>query len=355
MVTAKESCQQFSAWNLPNLDHMALLQLRQNYSLPCFLHSSSFAANVGFSGHSISNLPGSKTGQLNRVDGFFQQLPPCWESSSPIIEPYLKDSQCALSNGLGMSANPAGASFTSQKKFLIFDQSGNHTRLFFSPSLSPSQNRIIASNTAAGGHGLFDEVAVQMEQEQQSLVKPIVQEKWDENHLTGGSEVHEDTEEINALLYSNSNDEYDDDGENDEITSTGHTPVTIEEGYDMDIQIGELVEEVASSNGSTKRQKLLDGGYKKSSLVDTGGLRKMVGPQNYEDGVESSCAGENDSYDDIDSIKRVKKVKICKSLKILESIIPGLKNKDPLLIIDKAIIYLKSLKLEAETLGFSYL
>ncbi|CAI9770277.1 unnamed protein product [Fraxinus pennsylvanica] len=334
---------------------MTLFQLRQNNRLSCFPNSSSFAANVGFPVRSISNLPGSNTGQLNRVDGFFQNLPPRWESSSPIINPYLKDSQCCLSHGIGMSMNPAGASFTSQKKFLIFDQSGHNTRLFFGPSFFPSQNQIISSNTASGGHGTCDEVAVPTEQEQQSLVKPVVQEKWDENHLTGGSEVHEDTEEINALLYSNSNDEYDDDGENDEVTSTGHTPFTIEERYDKDIQIGELVEEVDSSNGSTKRQKLLDGGYKKSSLVDRGGPVKMASPQNYEDVEESSCAGENKFYGDIDSIKRVKKVKIRESLKILESIIPGLKNKDPLLIIDKAIIYLNSLKLEAETLGISYL
>ncbi|CAA2994673.1 transcription factor bHLH143-like [Olea europaea subsp. europaea] len=185
-----------------------------------------------------------------------------------------------------MSANPAGASFTSQKKFLIFDQSDNNTRLFFSPSFSPSQNQIVASNTAAGGCGTCDEMAVQMDQEPQSLVKPIILEKWDENDSAGGSEVHEDTEEINALLYSNSNDE--------------------------------------------------------------------DSPLNYEDDVESSCAGEHNS-DDIDSIKRVKKVKIRESLKILESIIPGLKNKDPLLIIDKAISYLNYLKLEAETLGISYL
>ncbi|XP_022858454.1 transcription factor bHLH143-like [Olea europaea var. sylvestris] len=346
MVTAKESCQQLSAWNLPNLD--TLLQLRHNNSLSCFPNSSSYAANVGFPGHSICNLPGLKTGQLNRSDGFFQNLPPCWESSSPIINPYLKDSQFGLSHGIGMSMNPAGSSSTSQKKFLIFDQSGNNTRLFFSPSFFPSQNQIIASTAAAGDHGTF-EVAVQTEQEQQSLVKPVVQEKWDENHLTVGSEVREDTEEINALLCSNSTDEY------DEVTSMGHTPFTIEERYDKDIQIGELVEEVASSNGSTKRQKLLDGGYKKSSLVDMGDPLEMASPQNYEDGEESSCAGENNFYDDIDSIKKVKKVKIRESLKILESIIPGLKNKDPLLIIDRAIIYLNSLKLEAETLGISYL
>ncbi|XP_022855569.1 transcription factor bHLH143-like [Olea europaea var. sylvestris] len=342
MVKAKESCQQLSAWNLPNLDDVALLQLRQNNSLPWFPNSSTFSANVGFPGCTISNLPGSKTGQLNRVDGFFQHLCRRFESSSPIINPYLKDSQCGLSYGLGMSANPAGASFTSQKKFLIFDQSDNNTRLFFSPSFSPSQNQIVASNTAAGGCGTCDEMAVQMDQEPQSLVKPIILEKWDENDSAGGSEVHEDTEEINALLYSNSNDEYDDDGENDEVTSTGHTPLTIEEGYDKDIQIGELVEEVASSNGSVKRQKLLDGGYKKSSLLDTRGPVKRDSPLNYEDDVESSCAGEHNS-DDIDSIKRVKKVKIRESLKILQSIIPGLKNKDPLLIIDKAISYLNYL------------
>ncbi|CAI9781902.1 unnamed protein product [Fraxinus pennsylvanica] len=72
---------------------------------------------------------------------------------------------------------------------------------------------------------------------------------------------------------------------------------------------------------------LLDGGYKKSSLVDMGGPVKMASQQNYEGGEESSCAGENNLYDDIDSIKRVKKVKIRKHWKFL-SVIPGLKNKD---------------------------
>ncbi|KAF4368400.1 hypothetical protein F8388_019117 [Cannabis sativa] len=48
---------------------------------------------------------------------------------------------------------------------------------------------------------------------------------------------------------------------------------------------------------------------------------------------------------------RSKKDKILQVLRVLESIIPGVKGKDPLLVIDEAIDYLRIAKLKAETLG----
>ncbi|GFQ08710.1 hypothetical protein PHJA_003015000 [Phtheirospermum japonicum] len=59
------------------------------------------------------------------------------------------------------------------------------------------------------------------------------------------------------------------------------------------------------------------------------------------------------SYD-IDPSKRDKKVKIRETLKILESIIPGSKSdKDPISVIEKAIFYLESMRIEAEALGLT--
>ncbi|KAK6136250.1 LOW QUALITY PROTEIN: hypothetical protein DH2020_030013 [Rehmannia glutinosa] len=169
-----------------------------------------------------------------------------------------------------------------------------------------------------------------------------------ENDLNDGEgEMLDDTEEINALLYSDSDDEDtdDDDGENDEVTSMRHNPFSIEEGYDKCKLFNELIEEVASSDDSPKRQRLLDGRYKKSSLVSSCGY--------YKDDEEYSYVGARSSNAMV-SIRRDKKVKIHETLKILESIIPGLKSKDPVSIIEKAIVYLESMKIEAEALGLSY-
>lgn len=359
MVTAKESqtCQQFSAWNSSYLDRMALPQLEKNYNLPCFPPSKR-TANVAFPGQSVSDLPGLNIGQQDAVGGFLKLVPPNCNISYPTGNPYVKDLQCRSSHGLGVTDTPVGASCAPQKRFLIFDQSGDHTRLFFSPSFSP-QDQIFASKTPTSANGPCEDVAARVDR--QFLMKPIVEENWDENHLTDGEgEMLEDTDEINALLYSDSDDddEYDDndggDGENDEVTSTSHSPFTIEAGCSKDKLLNELTEEVASSDDSPKRQRLLDGKYKKSSLESAVSPLKRAISCSYEDDVESSCAGDRNSYDDIDSNKRVNKVKIHQALKILESIIPGLETKDPLSIIDKAVAYLKSMKIEAEALGLSY-
>ncbi|KAK4424309.1 Transcription factor SAC51 [Sesamum alatum] len=360
MVTAEESQtrQQLSAWKSSYLDHMALLQLEQTDSLPCF-PPSTLTANVAFPGHSPPDLGGLNINQQDAVGGFLNLRPPYGNIRFPTGNQYLKDFPCALPRRLGATDKPVNASCAPQKRFLIFDQSGSHTRLFFSPSFAPRDQIFTSKIPPASAN---EQVASGVDE--QFLMKPIVEEKWDENHLTDGEdEMLEDTEEINALLYSDSDDENDDnddddDGENDEVTSTGHSPFSIEEGC-KDKSLEELKEELASSDESPKRRRLLDGKYKKSSLASAERLLKQATIScNYEDDVESSCAGEGNSHDDIDissSCKRDKKVKIRQALKILESIIPGLTSStDPLSIIDKAITHLKSMKTEAEALGLSY-
>ena len=49
-----------------------------------------------------------------------------------------------------------------------------------------------------------------------------------------------------------------------------------------------------------------------------------------------------------------KRDRVRQTLRILESIIPGAEGKDPLLVIDEAIDYLKILKLKAKSLGVSH-
>lgn len=345
MATAKESqtCQQFTARNSSYLDHVALPHLDKNFSLP-YIPQYKCTANLVFQGQYASDLPSSNIGQQDAVGGFRKPLPPYCNTSYPTGSPYLKDSQCALSREIGVVDKPVGASIAPQRRFLIFDQSENHTRLFFSPSFSPG-DQIFASKTPVSAIGSLEEAATQLDQH--LLTKHTLEEKWDENHLSDGEgDMLEDTEEINALLYSDSDD--DDDSENDEVTSTGHSPpLSLEEGNVRDKSLDEVTE-VASCDESRKRQRLLDGKYKKQSLESGERPMKRGGSCSYEDDVDESS--DRNLHDGIDS----NKVKIRKALRMLESIIPGLGNKDPLSIIDGAVAYLKSMKTEAESLGLSY-
>lgn len=203
--------------------------------------------------------------------------------------------------------NEARFSAQSPKGFLVFDRSGDQTRMIFNylcPSVPNPENQT-ANNE-----------------------RPY-KESYDTN---GESEMHEDTEEINALLDSE-DDESDGSDDDDEVTSTCRSPTPTKRVHEKD----EPIEGVASSDGPNKRQKKLDGSH--HEYDNDGG--------DDDDDVKSS-------YDDGPSgFEGSKKDKIRRILRILESIIPGVKGKDPLLVIDEAIDYLSVAKIKAETLGVS--
>ncbi|KAL3635333.1 hypothetical protein CASFOL_019880 [Castilleja foliolosa] len=295
MVMAEESK---TYWNTSYLDDMSFLQPEQNYhKLPFF------------------NLPGLNTGQENAAYRFLKSAPPNCGILNPTENPLIHDPP--------------------KKKFLIFDHSGNQTRLFLSSSFSP-QYPITNALPASAANAPFGETAARENPE--FLSKPmIVEEKWDENHLTDGddeNEMLEDSDEIDALFYSDSDDDDVDNDDDDEVTS----PFTTEEGYKEERLLEESTKQLACSDDSLKRRKLLDGNYKNPS-------RAII-----SSGAETYSSDD----DDIDSDKREKKVKIRQALRMLESIIPGLNKKDPLSVIDNAVNYLKSLRIEAKALGISY-
>lgn len=288
---------------------------------------------------------GLKADKLDAVQGHFQPLIPHLENLAPTLVPY-SDTRSAFPHGHGGQAAPKDISSSAQKRFLIFDQSGRDIRLFSSSFHFPSQNQAIIPNVPACPWSLQDE---KLKVGQPSLMKLITGTEFGENCTSSESgDIREDTQEINALLsfYTEDDDGDDDvDGENDELTSTGHSPFATMGGLAEAGNVWELTEEVDSTDGSTKRQKLLDGGYKKSSFG--------FGSSNYGDDVESSCAKSKELDEDADSIlsTRQRQAKIREKLRILETILPGFKSKDPLLIIDEAISYLNSLRHKVEAMG----
>ncbi|XP_047981537.1 transcription factor bHLH143-like [Salvia hispanica] len=306
MATAKESQahQKFTARNSSYTDYMGMYYCQRT------------TANDAFIEQYASDSPSLNAGQQGAVVGF---RPPHCNIRYATGDPYRKGSHCTMPCCPGVvDRKPVGAP---QRRFLIFDQSKNHTRLFFSPSFS-TLNRMFLSKTPASANGSFAKVDAHVNH--CISKKPVVEEKWDENHPSyGKGEMDEDTDEINALLYSDSD-------EDDEVTSTGHS---------LPLSLDELTEEVArADHKSSKRKRLLDIRDEKSSFETS---RRRL-PHSYEgDEMGSRYSGDDD---------RRKKVKIREALKLLESIIPGLDESDPLSIIDGAVAYLKAMKSEAESL-----
>lgn len=241
------------------------------------------------------------------------------------------------------------ASGRDQKRFLVFDQSGDQTTLMFSSgigtpaqcltSLGPTLNNAYVSNLSERGTG----------KDAIHCAAHILTDECNENQRdTSESDMHEDTEEINALLYSDDDDYY---NEDDEEASTGHSPSTMT-AYDKQ-DLPEESEEVASCDGPTKRMKLSNGGY---DVLDTASSFKSKRCFDCEDGAESSCAGGKnlglgEKFVSVIGNKRSREDKIRETVRIMQNIVPGRKGKDVIAILDEAIGYLTSLKHKAMALG----
>ncbi|OMO63574.1 putative transcription factor [Corchorus olitorius] len=300
-----------------------------------------------------ANISTLRTEPKYHLNGLHQQLDPCFPNLLPSPGSYIKEQPFMIGKGHGGStANVDSGSL--QKRLVIFDQSGSHTRLIYDSVHPPSQYATTAVTEVASCLDLHAAQAID-QRSPFTPSPPTLQEQCDENHLSvEESEMHEDTEELNALLYS---DEDDDDYDDDEVTSTDHSPVAIKRNFLNEDKLDDMMEEVASSNGPNKRQKLLNGWHKQSSLVDAACSVKLEASHPYDSDAESSYAIGQKEREEMDSLlhnKQSKKDKIRLTLKILESLIPGAKGNNPFLVLDKSIDYLKSLKLEAETLGVNH-
>lgn len=228
-----------------------------------------------------------------------------------------------------------------QKRFIVFDRSADQKRLFVSsfaacPPIRPppppwSPATYEACNLSSEHPGI---------EAPHSHVLPLGDVN-ESRRADAGSELHEDTEELNALLYSD-----DDDSEEDEEKSTGHSPGAMSNHYNS-----EWIDE-GTADTCFKRQKLNDGGYADSEKPD-----RYVEFNDYADDAESSCADSLNARPDkmcsFAGDRRMRNKKIRETVRVLRSIIPRGKCDSAVVVLDEAIQYLKSLKCKAKSLGFN--
>lgn len=202
----------------------------------------------------------------------------------------------------------------SQKRFLVFDQSGDKTTL------------LLASDIRKSFETLKQPACPDMKEELQRNNKDLFVCQGMQGH---SEDLQEDTEELNALLYSE--DESDYCSEEDEVTSSGHSPST-----------------VVSSHGD---KETFLGSYGQPLHA-----KKRKALENMRD-AESSCGSCGNTR--IGFLKRskpsnnkIREEKIFETVSLLRSIVPGEELVDPILVIDRAIDYLKSLKMEAVNRGY---
>ncbi|OUZ99774.1 Myc-type [Macleaya cordata] len=341
--------QQNFHWQAPNLNCMSFVldSGRRDFS-PAYTnpYANMVSPNGSLPGFAVAGLPQFKVSQVNEPHGWFYGLPRHRHALTPMPDAVPKEFSTSPSGyGGGDVTNALPGSV--QKKFLVFDQSGDHTSLFFSSAGgSHIQNPSYGHSKPFKTSGLYmEEPATKRELIHQA--GPVICTELEENQETGDtSEMHEDTEELNALLYSD--DEYDSD---DEVSSTGHSPRDMT-GYEKQGD-DESAEEVASSACPTKRKRQFEEEHYTSSLVDTASSGQANESMECKDDAESSCGEGSRSQGEMELLlpanKRLRREKIRETVSILQSIIPGGKGKDAILVLDEAIQYLRSLKFKAKS------
>lgn len=348
-------CWQNPTLEFPNYNYMdALVEPSRNGSFPAGTNHGTcmFPANMFCPGSMESGMPVLGPGCANDERA-------CNIQTLPHAHMSPREKHFAYSIGHDKRVMPNAISGLSPKRFLIFDQSGSQTRLILNSTCSPLQKPTGAFANHGHASRLHDEGAAIMGK--MFPMKPMACEEPDENHIIGEeSEMHEDTEELNALLYSDSDDDSRG-GEDDEEISTGHSPIGTIRNHEKLDQVDIAIDEVGSSDGATKRLRLVGGDYKKCSVMDTSSFIKPSGFCDYSDDADSGYTKswfEEEAMGSVVGEKRFRprKDRIRDTLKILETIIPGgRKGKDPLLILDDAIDYLVSLRLKAKAQGALHL
>lgn len=339
-------------WGSPGLNSLgAPLALGQHsYMSP---GANMVSTNGNLPANASVEVPQLQAGQATEPRGWFYCLPRHRQAVTPTPNLIPKEKFSASPNeGCRESTKPKVEPWCAQKRFLVIDHSGDQTTLIFSSGIgTPIQCLTSWDPNARGAYNLNGEEEG-TKKDLKIFSEPVLTDEFNENNeIDVQSEMHEDTEELNALLYS---DDDSDSAEDDEVTSTGHSPSTMTD-FDRQNWFCGSTEEVASSAGTTKKRKLFGACDDKLLTLDTATSVKPNISSELEDDARSSRANirspEFRELDSFSSGKRMKREKIRETISILQNIIPGGKGKNPIVVLDEAIQYLKSLKSKAETIG----
>lgn len=306
---------------------------------------------------SLRNLPmipdydfqQSKASEAIKLQNWFYHKPHFQPAFAPVSNSASKEMFPAGQSDMGQQGSPMKGPIPSQKRFLVFDQSGDKTTLLYSSGVhTPVQFGACRAPNPPTTHNLSKEEL----RDSYYPLRPSLNDENIEDNLRDVSEdeIHEDTEELDALLCSDD----DSDSSEDDETSTGHSPSTMTDNGIPKL-VDETGEEVNSFSVPTKRHKLLDGldgvpsnRYAASSL-------KTFACSELESDAESSCGSRSNQYKEElyprPGCKRSRRDKIHETVSILQSIIPDANGKDAIVVIDQAIHYLRSLKVKAKALG----
>lgn len=333
----------------------------QSTGIPCARPCTNAApVSSALPSFEFAGPPDFKVGQFKEPHGWFYCLPRFRQGLLPDttlqskLMPEIEfpgRAPASANENLGESnVSPADAGH-GPKQFLVFDRTGNKTTLILSSMVGASNQPPNSWNRKPSCYYNVKEGVLGNGSKGHFHSGPYQTDDLDyDDDDDEMSEMHEDTEDINALLSSDDEDNYSD----SEETSTGRSPSTMT-GFDDN----EDMDEVASSAGPFKRQKLSESAYEVPSVTcNTASSLKLKGALEYEDDAESSCAGGKptrpcDNICSLSGTKRERKEKIRETVSILQTILPGRNSKDAVVVLDEAINYLKTLKYKAKSLGIS--
>lgn len=308
-------------------------------------------SNKTMPAYASSVLPHMQSGYSNDPPhGWFYCLPRFRQAFMPApnftVKGYLPTDQA---KGLGEETAPNGGA---QKQFLVIDQMADQTTFIYSPWPDSWH-----SNSKHYGPDNLNVNEPPFESDVNNLIGSSFPAKVDENQERDvESEMHEDTLEINALLYSDSDDYAAEDEDEDEVTSTGHSPSTMTTHHDSREMYIVANEEIGTSTGKSKKRKLSDCAYDDTATSQN--LKRhneYVGRGDTESRFSHGKSQESDEMCALSGNKKMRKEKIREVLSVLQTIVPGGKDMDPLVLLDEAIRCLKSLKLKARALGLDAL
>ncbi|XP_030528528.1 transcription factor bHLH143-like [Rhodamnia argentea] len=352
--------QQHSAWQLPKSD---LPNFQFNLGYPGLISAQKSGGQKMVPSDQVlpldvfSGLPHPRISQSYEPQGWFYCLPRFRQASAPpsdnlVLEDKLPATTFEKWRDFSM---PNAGSISLQKKFVVFDRSGDQTTLIYSTGKGvPTECLPTWTTKHLFPRSAVNNVAGSNNADHDNHFGPPLMERIHENPETDvQSEMREDTEELNALLYSDDDTDYSD-GDDDEVTSTGHSPSTMTDHERRGLS-EESNEEVASSIWPFKRQRTSCGDDQLPSLMDTAKsyLRESIGSE--DDAKSSSADGKKYAHDlvSISGDKKIKRERIRETVNVLQSIVPSGKGKNAIVILDEAINYLKSLKRKAEALGLT--